>query len=291
MNVFFTQMLILMCACSIRAFHNRGLPLVRSARSLSRMVVLYSVNPNTLQLGDVDDVAINDDSPFIDDADNLLIQRVEAEILAESGVGLDDLINPSKVINLERDLEKLRTELEITTDSVRIEEINKKMEKNRETLSIEKRAIMRGWLKNLFVGQSVIAGLISLGMVYNVLPGFPDLPLAIQVLGFWMWWLFIIPSLRARKPSAEEKKALNFAFLLTPLVSVAVPVFTKDVAIIWWANAAATAGCYIWAYSSGPDVETISEEDAKDNSAVRSMLIKAFKALDYGSGQERGVRK
>ena len=36
--------------------------------------------------------------------DNLLIERLNAEILAESGVELDQLINPSKVVNLEREI-------------------------------------------------------------------------------------------------------------------------------------------------------------------------------------------
>jgi hypothetical protein len=38
----------------------------------------------------------------------------------------------------------------------------------------------------------VLAGAGSLALVYQVVP--TELP--IQVLGFWMWWLFIIPSLR-----------------------------------------------------------------------------------------------
>ena len=33
-------------------------------------------------------------------ADNALIERIEAEVLAESGVTLDQLINPSTVVNL-----------------------------------------------------------------------------------------------------------------------------------------------------------------------------------------------
>ena len=44
--------------------------------------------------------------------DFYLIQRIEAEVMAESGVGLEELINPSKVINLERDIAKLTLELE-----------------------------------------------------------------------------------------------------------------------------------------------------------------------------------
>lgn len=124
--------------------------------------------------------------------DNLLIERLNAEILAESGVELDQLINPSKVVNLERDLVSLRKDILLTTDVDEIAEINKIIDKKTATLIIEKRGVMRGWLKNLFVGQSVLAGAGSLALVYQVVP--TELP--IQVLGFWMWWLFIIPSLR-----------------------------------------------------------------------------------------------
>ena len=122
---------------------------------------------------------------------------------------------------------------------------------------------------------------------FKVIPA----PLAVQVLGFWMWWLFIIPSLRARKPKAEEKEALNWAFLLTPLVSIAMPTFTKDVALIWWGNAVATAGCYAYAYWKGPPTDEGSDDMTDVQQGMAPMLLKAFKALDYGSGQERGARK
>jgi hypothetical protein len=128
--------------------------------------------------------------------DNLLIERLNAEILAESGVELDQLINPSKVVNLERDLVSLRKDILLTTDVDEIAEINKVIDKKTATLIVEKRGVMRGWLKNLFVGQSVLAGAGSLALVYQVVP--TELP--IQVLGFWMWWLFIIPSLRYAAP-------------------------------------------------------------------------------------------
>ena len=91
--------------------------------------------------------------------DNLIIERLNAEILAESGVELDQLINPSKVVNLERDLLSLRKQLAITTDIEEIASIQKSMDKKSATLIIEKRGVMRGWLKNLFVGQSVLAGM------------------------------------------------------------------------------------------------------------------------------------
>lgn len=225
------------------------------------------------------------------DDDEELIKRLNKEIMAESGVDLDQLINPSKVVNLERDIINLSKALESTSVESEIEEIQLKISKKRDVLLIEKRSVMRGWLKNLFVGQSVLAGVISLAMVYNSVPGI-DFPLPIKVLGFWMWWLFIIPSLRARKPSAEEKDALNIAFLATPLVSVAMPTFTKDVVIIWWANAVATAACYAYAYLKPKDTGYTSEEEGEtERSSLPPFLVKAFKALDYGSGQERGLRK
>ena len=124
--------------------------------------------------------------------DNLLIDRLNAEIMAESGVELDQLINPSKVVNLERDLVQLRKQILLTTNTDELAEIQKTIDKKTATLIVEKRGVMRGWLKNLFVGQSVLAGAGSLALVYQWVP--TELP--IQVLGFWMWWLFIIPSLR-----------------------------------------------------------------------------------------------
>ena len=39
---------------------------------------------------------------------------------------------------------------------------------------------------------TLVTGVGSLALVYQWVP--TELP--IQVLGFWMWWLFIIPSLR-----------------------------------------------------------------------------------------------
>lgn len=112
-----------------------------------------------------------------------------------------------------------------------------------------------------------------------------------------MWWLFIIPSLRARKPSFEEKEALNLAFLLSPLVSVASPFITKDVVSIWWINALTVGLCYVYSFvlPKAEVVEELSESDEDQNDSskdnVSKVFLQAFKALDYGSGQERGVRK
>lgn len=124
-----------------------------------------------------------------------LVKRINLEVLAESGVELEQLINPSKVVNLERDLVALRASLAAATSEKERLDIEKKISKKEKILFVEKRAVFRGWLKNLFLGQSIVAGVASLGMVYDCIPGLP-VPLPVQVMGFWMWWLFIIPSLR-----------------------------------------------------------------------------------------------
>lgn len=124
-----------------------------------------------------------------------LINRLNQEIMAEMGVELDQLINPSKVVNLERDLIKLENQRLKTSDSKELRIIEESILTKKTLQASERRAVMRGWLKQLFIIQSVVATVASLGMVYNAIPGY-DLPLPIQVLGFWMWWLFIIPSLR-----------------------------------------------------------------------------------------------
>eukprot|EP00607_Mallomonas_marina_P010440 CAMPEP_0182425032 /NCGR_PEP_ID=MMETSP1167-20130531/11366_1 /TAXON_ID=2988 /ORGANISM="Mallomonas Sp, Strain CCMP3275" /LENGTH=255 /DNA_ID=CAMNT_0024605343 /DNA_START=244 /DNA_END=1011 /DNA_ORIENTATION=+ len=228
-----------------------------------------------------------------EEKDFLLIERVEKEVLAESGVSLEDLINPSRVINLSRDVVRLTQQLEDTSSASEKNELSAKIEKKTKDLNIEKRAVFRGWLKNLFIGQSVLAGAASILMVYDAVPN-TSLPLAVRVLGFWMWWLFIIPSLRARKPSAQEKEALNWAFLASPLVSVSLPSVTRDTVIIWWANAAVVLACYVWAFNR-PTVPDSGEgrpaEEEKEGGGVPKVLRQAWKALDYGSGQERGLRK
>lgn len=98
---------------------------------------------------------------------------------------------------------------------------------------------------------------------------------------------------RARKPAAAEKEALNIAFLASPVVSLALPAITKDVAVIWWANAATVLACYAYTYvlkdGSGEGGE--EQGEGGENSKLPSWLLRAYKALDYGSGQERGLRK
>jgi hypothetical protein len=136
-----------------------------------------------------------------------------------------------------------------------------------------------------------------------------DMP--IRVLGFWWWWLFVVPSLRSRRPKGPEKKALDIAFLGTPLISLIAPAVTKDTGIIWggmycnfdserscvapriltffllWiANLAVVATCYAFAFA------TDSGEDDSDSESKQPEWLKfIYKSLDFGTGRERGARK
>jgi len=109
----------------------------------------------------------------------------------------------------------------------------------------------------------------------------------IKVLGFWWWWLFIVPSLRSRRPGGFEKNALDIAFLGTPAISLVAPIVTKDPELIWFANLIVVAGSYVYAYVIA-DAEDSTEEEGKKQPAWLKFV---YKALDFGTGQERGARK
>lgn len=111
-----------------------------------------------------------------------------------------------------------------------------------------------------------------------------NMDISISVLGYWWWWLFVVPSLRSRRPTGWEKKALDVAFLATPAVSVVAPVATKDTGVIWAANLAVVVLSYLYGYLS-------AGEEESDSSNQPAWLKFVFKSLDFGSGKERGVRK
>ena len=108
---------------------------------------------------------------------------------------------------------------------------------------------------------------------------------SIKVLGFWWWWLFIVPSLRSRRPGGLEKKALDIAFLGTPLISILAPIATKDTAIIWLLNFAVVAGSYGYAFVIDGDDDNDSDETKQP-----AWLKFVYKSLDFGTGRERGAR-
>jgi hypothetical protein len=127
--------------------------------------------------------------------------------------------------------------------------------------------------------------------------------------------LFIVPSLRSRRPKGPEKKALDIAFLGTPLLSILAPIATKDTGLIWlgkyccniysfcfrfalrvanrcrflfpWtANFVVVAGSYGYAFVLDDDEG--GDDDEKNQPAWLKFV---YKSLDFGGGRERGSRK
>jgi len=226
-------------------------------------------------------------------SDDPFVQSIDAGIREDVGVGLDDLLNPAKVVNLERELYQLREELESTNDEAIMESLVKSIAKKENQLSIERRSVFRDWLKNIFIGQAVISFGVSYVMATNpssLFGGFNwfysnDMDISIKVLGYWFWWLFIVPSLRSRRPRGFEKKALDIAFLGTPLVSLLAPVVTKDTGLIWTANFIIVACSYGFAYF----IDDLDDYDDDPNQPAWLKFV--YKSLDFGSGRERGARK
>ena len=170
-----------------------------------------------------------------------LVARVQQEVRDLMGVELEDLLNPSKVVNLEREKIVKEAELASCTDAEVRGELETRLEKIEGDLFREKRTVFQGWLKGLFISQSVISLVLSGYMVRQeahpatalphhhttpspshhhrtalianspppphrappqVFDAFPTvtIDISLRALGFWSFWLFIIPSLRARRP-------------------------------------------------------------------------------------------
>ena len=244
-------------------------------------------------------------------SDDPFVQAIDQGIRRDVGVPLDELLNPAKVVNLERDLYELRTELaELTGATVEdpaelatacdgggggeaAEALRQKIAKKETDLTIERRSVFRGWLKNVFLGQAVLSFALSFVMATNpssLFGGYDwfysyNMDISIRVLGYWWWWLFIVPSLRSRRPKGPEKKALDIAFLASPAISLVAPVATKDTALIWAANFVVVAASYGFAFLT-PD-----EDDDDDDSKQPAWLKFLYKSLDFGTGRERGARQ
>ena len=263
-------------------------------------------------------------------SDDPFVQMIDQSIQKDVGVSLDDLLNPAKVVNLERDLYLYRTQLAqltgattsssssssqqqsytfLTTENcdnggggTEAEEIRKIIQKKEADLMIERRSVFRNWLKNVFLIQAVISFGLSYVMASNsaLLFGQFDwylnpkynMDISISVLGYWWWWLFVIPSLRSRRPKGFEKQALDIAFLASPIISLLAPIATKDTTLIWYANFLVVAGAYGFAYVQEQQQNSNGDDDDDDLNASKQpeWLKFVYKSLDFGTGRERGAR-
>jgi len=208
-----------------------------------------------------------------------LVDRVNDEVFALTGVGLEDLLNPSKVVNYERERILLEEQLASCTDAEERSELSKRLTKVEAQLYSEKRTVFSGALKAVFVVQALTA--IALGGV-AAFDAFPTvtIDISLRALGFWSFWLFIIPSLRARRPRGWEKLALNYAFLGSPIITIGAPFVTKSPPLIWGLNLGLLVACYAYAFAFARG------DDAQQAGSFSGPL----RYLDFGSGQERGIR-
>lgn len=62
----------------------------------------------------------------------------------------------------------------------------------------------------------------------------------------YIYFLPAIPSLRARDCPSKEKEALNYLFLIIPLLNVAIPFFWKSFPLVWSADTLAFFALYAW---------------------------------------------
>ncbi|RVX20448.1 hypothetical protein CK203_002730 [Vitis vinifera] len=120
-------------------------------------------------------------------------------------------------------------------------------------------------LYTVFEVQGYLSMLLGGALSFNFLfpSNEPDIWRLMGMWSIWMfskqvadmivginWFLFVpfvaIPSLRARDCSKNEKEALNYLFLIIPLLNIMIPFFWKSFAVVWSADTVAFVGMYAW---------------------------------------------
>ncbi|CAI5512928.1 unnamed protein product [Closterium sp. Naga37s-1] len=106
-------------------------------------------------------------------------------------------------------------------------------------------AVPGSTLYTIFEAQAYLSAAFGGLLSYNLL--FPsDEPDIWRLMGMWSIWMFTIPSLRARDCSENEKTALNYLFLVVPLVNVTLPLVWKSFAAVWTADVIVFTLFYAW---------------------------------------------
>ncbi|KAG8389383.1 hypothetical protein BUALT_Bualt02G0223500 [Buddleja alternifolia] len=139
-------------------------------------------------------------------------------------------------------------------------------------------------LYTVFEVQAYICLLLGGALSFNLI--FPsNEPDIWRLMGMWSIWMFTnlcilvlnsdeadlycfpaIPSLRARDCSKNEKEALNYLFLLVPLLNVIIPFFWKSFAVVWSADTVAFFGMYAWkVFILSPNLQRFSFEHSSLN--------------------------
>ncbi|KAF0926404.1 hypothetical protein E2562_024126 [Oryza meyeriana var. granulata] len=113
-------------------------------------------------------------------------------------------------------------------------------------------------LYTIFEVQGYASMLLGGALSFNLV--FPSSePDIWRLMGMWSIWMFTIPSLRARDCTNKEKEALNYLFLLVPLINVTIPFFVKSFAVVWSADTVAFFVMYAWKELGIPQPVMVSQ--------------------------------
>ncbi|CAJ1408151.1 unnamed protein product [Effrenium voratum] len=244
--------------------------------------------------------------PFFEEVagDDPMVTELEARLRKmnnDKSLTLDMVLNPGTIVNTEREVILLKAKLKATPDEDEEERtrLEDKIEEKQMKIVNEMKLVMSNNLK--------LESIFAFGaMCYDAFPWIPDLTwaginkagsmLALKLFGVWGLWLFTVPALRARKPGGpygmgyEEKRALDLSFLVLPFACLFGPVFFKDAAVTFWISLVTLAGLYAWSFSSPLSEDGKIQRGAGQDLNLPEPVMWAIKALDFGTGSERGAR-
>jgi len=254
-----------------------------------------------------------EDEPLFEEisGDDPLVQELEERLqnmMGDRDLTLDMVLNPATIVNTEREVILLRAELQATPEeeTEKRKKLEDKIEAKQMKVVNEMRQVMTDNLKLEFLSQAALSVPLFGSLCYGTFPFIPDLqPLGIgpfstrlmlQLFGVWGTWLVTVPALRSRKPGGpfgmgyEEKRALDLSFLVLPFVCIIVPLVSREPAVTFWASLLAVAGLYLWSFNTPLQSESGSRRGAGDDLGLPEPVTWALKALDFGTGSERGAR-
>lgn len=252
-----------------------------------------------------------EEEPFFEEVrgDDPIVLALEERLRTQNGnpaLTLDMTLNPGTIVNTERDIILLRAELKATPEgeAEKIKELEDKIEKKQMKVVNEMRQVMTDNLKLEFIIQAVLSIPLFIVLAFNKFPFLPDwswlemspmaTELTFKLFGMWGIWLVTIPALRARKPGGpygmgyEEKRALDLGFLTTPIICFLGPVFTKEAGYVFLATLALLIGLYVWSFNTPLQDESRARRGAANDADLPEVVRWALRALDFGTGSERG---
>lgn len=250
---------------------------------------------------------ISGDDPIVKD----LEERMR-KLNANNDLTLDMVLNPGTIVNTERDIIMLRAELAATPDekAERRKELEDKIEAKQMKVVNEMRQVMTDGLKLEFLIQGLLNIPFCALLTYDLFPFVPDLSglglteeavrLILRIYGAWGVWLVTIPALRARKPGGpygmgyEEKRALDVSFLLVPFALLITPFISKSPAATLWASVLVLAAIYVWSFNTPLSEEARAPRrgvGGSQDATLPEPIMWTIRALDFGTGQERGEDK